>query len=361
VVNFFEYLAQEVREYLAELGFRTLDEAIGRVDLLDVNRAINHWKADGLDLRPILSTELPEGERRNTTTQDHELEKHFDQQLLKLAETSLEDGLPVKIDLPVSNVNQAVGTMLGHELTKRFGNDGLPEETIDINLRGSAGQSLGAFVPKGISLSIEGDVNDYLGKGLSGGRISVRPYRESSYQSHESVIAGNVIGYGATSGKIFVSGIVGERFLVRNSGVIAVVEGVGDHALEYMTGGEAVILGETGINVGAGMSGGIGYFYNLNESRVNQQAIQSGELIIEGLSEFDQQRLRKLLEEHVQLTGSPIAMNTLDNFDSEVSKFKKLVPSDYARVLEIRTEAIETGADPDGEDTWTKILEVTNG
>ncbi len=361
VVNFFEYLAQEVREYLAELGFRTLDEAIGRVDLLDVNRAINHWKADGLDLRPILSTELPEGERRNTTTQDHELEKHFDQQLLKLAETSLEDGLPVKIDLPVSNVNQAVGTMLGHELTKRFGNDGLPEATIDINLRGSAGQSLGAFVPKGISLSIEGDVNDYLGKGLSGGVISVRPYRESSYQSHESVIAGNVIGYGATSGKIFVSGIVGERFLVRNSGVIAVVEGVGDHALEYMTGGEAVILGETGINVGAGMSGGIGYFYNLNESRVNQQAIQSGELIIEGLSEFDQQRLRKLLEEHVQLTGSPIAMNTLDNFDSEVSKFKKLVPSDYARVLEIRTEAIETGADPDGEDTWTKILEVTNG
>lgn len=361
VVNFFEYLAQEVREYLAELGFRTLDEAIGRVDLLDVNRAIKHWKADGLDLRPILSTELPEGERRNTTTQDHELEKHFDQQLMRLAETSLEDGLPVRIDLPVSNVNQAVGTMLGHELTKRFGNDGLPEATIDINLRGSAGQSLGAFVPKGISLSIEGDVNDYLGKGLSGGRISVRPYRESSYQSHESVIAGNVIGYGATSGKIFVSGIAGERFLVRNSGVIAVVEGVGDHALEYMTGGEAVILGETGVNVGAGMSGGIGYFYNLNESRVNQQAMQSGELIVEGLNEFDQQRLKKLLEEHVELTGSSIAMNTLNNFDAEVSKFKKLVPSDYARVLEIRTEAIETGADPDGEDTWTKILEVTNG
>jgi glutamate synthase (NADPH/NADH) large chain len=361
VVNFFEYLAQEVREYLAELGFRSLDEAIGRVDLLDVNRAIKHWKADGLDLRPILSTELPEGERRNTTSQDHELEKHFDQQLIKLAETSLEDGLPVEIDLPVSNVNQAVGTMLGHELTKRFGHEGLPEGTIDIRLRGSAGQSLGAFVPKGIAISVEGDVNDYLGKGLSGGKLAVRPYATSSYKSHESVIAGNVIGYGATSGKIFVSGIVGERFLVRNSGVVAVVEGVGDHALEYMTGGEAVILGTTGINVGAGMSGGIGYFYELNVARVNEQAMESGELIVEGLNEFDQQRLRKLLEEHVELTGSEIAKGILDNFDEQVAKFSKLLPSDYARVLEIRTEAIETGADPDGEDTWTKILEVTNG
>jgi glutamate synthase (NADPH/NADH) large chain len=175
------------------------------------------------------------------------------------------------------------------------------------------------------------------------------------------VIAGNVIGYGATSGKIFVSGIVGERFLVRNSGVVAVVEGVGDHALEYMTGGEAVILGGTGINVGAGMSGGIGYFYNLNPDRVNEQALQSGELLIEGLNEFDQQRLLKLLEEHVQSTGSGFAQGILDDFDSEVSRFSKLVPSDYARVLEIRTEAIQTGADPDGQDTWTKILEVTNG
>ena len=361
VVNFFEYLAQEVREYLAELGLRSLDEAIGRVDLLDVNRAIQHWKADGLDLRPILSTELPEGDRRNTTSQDHELEKHFDQQLIKLAETSLEDGLPVKIDLPVSNVNQAVGTMLGHELTKRFGAEGLPEGTIDVNLRGSAGQSLGAFVPRGVSISVEGDANDYLGKGLSGGEISIRPYKTSNYQSHESVIAGNVIGYGATSGKIFVSGIVGERFLVRNSGAIAVVEGVGDHALEYMTGGEAVILGSTGINVGAGMSGGIGYFYNLNQSRINEQALASGELLVEKLNEFDQQRLKKLLGEHVERTGSNIASQILKDFADEVDSFTKLVPSDYARVLEIRTEAMETGADPDGEDTWTKILEVTNG
>ncbi len=361
VVNFFEYLAQEVREYLAEFGFRTLDEAIGRVDLLDVNRAIKHWKGDGLDLSPILSTELPAGERRNTTEQDHELEKHFDQQLIKLAETSLEDGLPVTVDLPVSNVNQAVGTMLGHELTKRFGVDGLPESTIDINLTGSAGQSLGAFVPKGISIKVVGDVNDYLGKGLSGGVLSVRPFESSKYESHESVIAGNVIGYGATSGKIFVSGVVGERFLVRNSGAIAVVEGVGDHALEYMTGGEAVILGNTGINVGAGMSGGIGYFYKLNAARVNEQAIASGELLIQDLSEFDQQRLQKILQEYVDYTGSKIATETLKNFDQEKQNFQKLVPSDYARVLEIRTEAMQTGADPDGSETWTKILEVTNG
>ena len=361
VVNFFEYLAQEVREYLAELGLKSMDEAIGRVDLLDVNRAIKHWKADGLDLRPILSTELPEGERRNTTSQDHELEKHFDQQLLRLAESSLEDGLPVEIDLPVSNVNQAVGTMLGHELTKRFGHEGLPEGTIDIRLRGSAGQSLGAFVPEGIAIRVEGDVNDYLGKGLSGGTLAVRPYATSNYKSHESVIAGNVIGYGATSGRIYVSGIVGERFLVRNSGVVAVVEGVGDHALEYMTGGEAVILGQTGINVGAGMSGGIGYFYKLNASRVNEQAVESGELLIEPLNEFDQERLRKLLEEHVDHTGSSIASEILGDFDNKVTEFSKLVPSDYARVLEIRTEAISTGTDPDGADTWTKILEVTNG
>ena len=216
-------------------------------------------------------------------------------------------------------------------------------------------------MPKGISINVEGDVNDYLGKGLSGGTVSVRPYATSSYKSHESVIAGNVIGYGATSGRIYVSGIVGERFLVRNSGVVAVAEGVGDHALEYMTGGEAVILGETGINVGAGMSGGIGYFYNLNPSRINEQAIQSGELIIESLNEFDRERLQKLLEEHVEFTGSEIAKSILSNFEEEAKQFSKLVPSDYARVLEIRTEAIQTGADPDGADTWTKILEVTNG
>jgi len=363
VVNFFEFLAQEVREYLAALGFKTLDEAIGHSELIDVNRAIQHWKADGLDLSPILATPaIPAGaSRRRITEQDHELEKHFDHKLIALAEDALEGSKPVVIELPITNVDQAVGTMLGNELTKRFAADGLPEATIDVKLKGSAGQSFGAFVPKGIKLTLEGDSNDYVGKGLSGGSIVIHPDRASVFPAEKNIIAGNVIGYGATSGSMFLRGIVGERFLVRNSGVTAVAEGCGDHALEYMTGGVAVILGPTGRNLGAGMSGGVAYIYKLRADHVNHEALAASELHLNPLNEKDSEQLRDLLEKHVAETGSTLASSLLENFDSEVTNFTCVLPRDYASVLAIRARASLNGVDPDSDSVWKEILEVTNG
>jgi glutamate synthase (NADPH/NADH) large chain len=363
VVNFFEFLAQEVREYLAALGFKTLDEAIGHSELIDVNRAIQHWKADGLDLSPILATPaIPAGaSRRRITEQDHELEKHFDHKLIALAKDALESSKPVVIELPITNVDQAVGTMLGNELTKRFAADGLPEATIDVKLKGSAGQSFGAFVPKGIKLTLEGDSNDYVGKGLSGGSIVIHPDRASVFPAEKNIIAGNVIGYGATSGSMFLRGIVGERFLVRNSGVTAVAEGCGDHALEYMTGGVAVILGPTGRNLGAGMSGGVAYIYKLRADHVNHEALAASELHLNPLNEKDSEQLRGLLERHVAETGSTLASSLLENFDSEVTNFTCVLPRDYASVLAIRARASLNGVDPDSDSVWKEILEVTNG
>jgi len=363
VANFFRFLAQEVREYLAALGLRSLDEAIGRVELLDMNRAINHWKADGLDLTPILASApvSPTASRRRLTVQDHELEKHFDHQLIAAATAALEDAQPVKISLPITNVDQAVGTMLGNELTKRYGAEGLPEATINIALKGSAGQSFGAFVPKGIKLTIEGDTNDYVGKGLSGGTIVVRPDRSSVFAAEENIIAGNVIGYGATSGKIFLRGMVGERFLVRNSGATAVVEGVGDHALEYMTGGVAVILGSTGRNLGAGMSGGVAYVYKLRADHVNHEALAANELKLSALESSDAQKLRELLENYVSETDSNLGKRILSNLDAELENFARVLPRDYANVMAIRAKATSAGVDPDSESVWKEILEVTNG
>jgi len=363
VVNFFEFLAQEVREYLALLGFKSIDEAVGHSELLDVNRAIAHWKADGLDLTPILAAPaLPaDSARRRTTSQDHELENHFDHKLIELANGSLEDAKATSIDLPITNIAQAVGTMLGNELTKRYGVDGLPEGTIDITLRGSAGQSFGAFVPKGIKLTLIGDSNDYVGKGLSGGTIVVRPNESSLFAAEQNIIAGNVIGYGATSGTILLNGIVGERFLVRNSGVTAVVEGVGDHALEYMTGGVAVILGATGRNLGAGMSGGVAYVYKLRADRVNHEALAGKELHLTPLEAADTAKLRELLEKHVAETGSKLAERILANFESELEHFVRVLPRDYAAVVAIREKAVAEGVDPDGEAVWQQILEVTRG
>jgi glutamate synthase (NADPH/NADH) large chain len=363
VINFFEFLAQEVREYLAALGFRSLDEAIGHVELLDVNRAIAHWKADGLDLTPILSMpHLPaEASRRKSTSQDHELEKHFDHKLIAAAEAALERGENVEITLDITNVDQAVGTMLGNELTKRYGADGLAEGAITVNLHGSAGQSFGAFVPKGIKLVLEGDSNDYVGKGLSGGTIVVRPHRSSVFAAEQNIIAGNVNGYGATSGKMFLRGIVGERFLVRNSGVTAVAEGCGDHALEYMTGGVAVILGRTGRNLGAGMSGGVAYVYKLRADRVNPDALSAGELQLGELDALDRDRLRELLQAHVAETESNLAKQLLANFDSEVANFTRVLPRDFANVVAIRERALTNGVDPDSDEIWKQILEVTNG
>ena len=260
VVNFFEFIAEEVREHLAALGFRSIAEAIGHSEVLDTTAAESHWKAHGLDLKPILyKPELPEGAAlHNTTTQDHGIEVALDQELITLCRPALETGEAVRASLKIRNVNRTVGTILGHEVTKATKGAGLPDGTIDITFTGSAGQSFGAFLPAGITLRLEGDTNDYLGKGLSGGRIVVRPDRAAAFVAEENIIAGNVIAYGATSGELFIRGMVGERFCVRNSGATAVVEGLGDHGCEYMTGGLVAVLGGTGRNVAAGMSGGIG-------------------------------------------------------------------------------------------------------
>lgn len=362
VETFFEFLAQEVREYLAELGFRSLDEAIGHTELLDVDRAIDHWKADGLDLTPVLVGPVfaADEPRRNRRGQEHELEKHFDVELIKRSVNALEHGEKVRIELPIRNTERAVGTMLGHEVTKKYGEHGLPVGTIEVSMTGSAGQSLGAFMPTGITLRLEGDSNDYVGKGLSGGRIVVRPPREAVFPAERNVIAGNVIGYGATQGSMFIRGVVGERFLVRNSGASAVVEGVGDHALEYMTGGLAVILGATGRNLGAGMSGGTAYIYELRPERVNRDALATGELSLLPLESADIEILTDLLQQHVAETDSPLAQRMLDDPDG-FSKFVKVLPRDYAAVLKARQTAAAEGLDPDGDVVWSRIMEATGG
>ena len=363
VVNFFEFLAQEVREYLAELGFRTLQEAIGQVEVLDVNRAIRHWKADGLDLSPIFAAKdiVTSQTQYCSSAQDHELEQHFDFPLIETAKLALKDGKPVEIKSQINNTMQAIGTMLGNELTKKWGEQGLEPGTLKLTLTGSAGQSLGAFMPRGLQIDVEGDCNDYVGKGLSGGIISVRPPETAGFLASENVIAGNVIGYGATSGKIFLNGVVGERFMVRNSGAVAVAEGVGDHALEYMTGGRAVILGKTGINLGAGMSGGIAYVHRLSESKVNREALQLGEITLSVLDDAGKDELQAMIEQHLDLTGSPLAKIILDDFSTYAKEFVRVMPRDYARIVEIQQDAQATGIDLDGEEVWTQILEVTNG
>jgi glutamate synthase (NADPH/NADH) large chain len=363
VVNFFEFLAQEVREYLAELGFRTLQEAIGQVQVLDVNRAIRHWKADGLDLSPIFAAKdiVTTQTQYCSRAQDHELDKHFDFPLIETAKLALKDGKAVEIKSQINNTMQAIGTMLGNELTKKWGEQGLEPGTLKLTLTGSAGQSLGAFMPRGLQIDVEGDCNDYVGKGLSGGIISVRPPETAGFLASENVIAGNVIGYGATSGKIFLNGVVGERFMVRNSGAVAVAEGVGDHALEYMTGGRVVILGKTGINLGAGMSGGIAYVHRLSESKVNREALQLGEITLSPLDDTGKDELQTILEQHLDLTGSPLAKVILDDFSAHAQEFVRVMPRDYARIVEIQQDAQATGVDLDGEEVWTQILEVTNG
>ncbi|WP_304454294.1 glutamate synthase large subunit [Nocardiopsis sp. YSL2] len=342
VVNFFEFIAQEVREYLAQLGFRSIDEAIGAVDLLDTTDAVQHWKAQGLDLSPILHEVEPWGgdHRAHVRSQDHGLEKALDNTLIQLSEGALDFGQPVRLELPVRNVNRTVGTMLGHEVTKRYGADGLPDDTIDVSFTGSAGQSFGAFVPKGVTLRLTGDANDYVGKGLSGGRLVVRPHADSRLVAEDHIIAGNVIGYGATSGEIYLRGIVGERFCVRNSGALAVVEGIGDHGCEYMTGGRAVILGSTGRNFAAGMSGGVAYVLDLDTHRVNGEMVE-----IEALTDEDRAFLTDVLNRHHAETGSDVAKRLLAAGDTGLDRISRVMPRDYKRVLLAQAEAEREGRD----------------
>ncbi|GIJ00452.1 glutamate synthase (NADH) large subunit [Sediminihabitans luteus] len=363
VVNFFEFIAQEVREHLAALGFRTIEEAVGQVQNLDTRKAVAHWKAQGLDLAPVLERPVPvEGASlRNTGVQDHGLDKALDNQLVALAQDALENGTPVRVELPVRNVNRTVGTMLGHEVTRRYRGEGLPDDTIDVTLTGSAGQSLGAFLPRGITLRLFGDANDYVGKGLSGGRIVVRPDRASVLAGSNDVIAGNVIGYGATSGEIFLRGLVGERFAVRNSGATLVVEGVGDHGCEYMTGGTVLVLGRTGRNFGAGMSGGTAYVLDLRDKALNTGAVANGELLVTPLDDADADVVETLLRKHLDETGSPLAAQLLEDPAATRARLTKVLPAEYARVRAALAQAATDGVDLEAPGAWENILEVARG
>ena len=362
VETFFEYLAQEVREHLAALGLRSLDEAIGHAELLDTRRAVEHWKASGLDLAPILAVpELePGAARRAVTTQDHGLGKALDHTLIALAGDALERQEKVQIELPVRNVNRTVGTMLGHEVTVRYPG-GLDDGTIDVTLRGSAGQSFGAFLPRGITLRLIGDANDYVAKGLSGGSVVVRPDGAAAFSAERNVAAGNVVAYGATSGTVFVRGRVGERFCVRNSGATAVVEGVGDHALEYMTGGTVLLIGPTGRNLAAGMSGGTAYVLDLVPSRLNPSVARGGEVDLAPLDDDDAAVVHQLLVRHREETESTVAWRLLQDWPAARDRFTRLVPRDYARVVRLRREAEAEGLDPEGPELWARLTEVSHG
>jgi glutamate synthase (NADPH/NADH) large chain len=345
VVTFMEYIAEEVREILAELGFRTMEEAIGRTDALDFSSAIDHWKAEGLDLRPILYMPEPvEGSfRYQVREQDHGLDQALDNKLIEIAQPAIADRLAVEADLPINNVNRTVGTMLGHEVTKAWGADGLPDDTIHFRFTGSAGNSFGAFVPRGITLDLTGDANDYVGKGLSGGRIVVRPPADAAFVAEENVIAGNVILYGATGGELFLRGLVGERFCVRNSGATAVVEGVGDHGCEYMTAGNAVILGPAGRNFGAGMSGGTAYVLDSAGdfvTRVNPEMVD-----LEKPTDEEAVWLEDRVRKHLNETGSEVAERLLADWPAALERFVKVMPKDYKRVLNAVREAEEAGKD----------------
>ncbi|MBS1846796.1 MAG: glutamate synthase large subunit, partial [Actinobacteria bacterium] len=349
VETFFEYIATEVRELLAQLGFRSIAEAVGHAEALDVTKAIEHYKTEGLDLSPILHVpELAPGAARLAVRgQDHGLDRALDNRIIADAAPALERGEHVELAYPVTNVNRTVGTMLGHELTKRYRGEGLPDDTIDITLTGSAGQSLGAFLPRGITLRLDGDANDYLGKGLSGGQIIVRPPLDShpDFVAEDNIIAGNVIAYGATAGEIFLRGKVGERFCVRNSGATAVVEGVGDHGCEYMTGGRAVILGPTGRNFAAGMSGGIAFVWDpegVFERRVNPEMVD-----LEALDDLDRTWLASTIFRHRELTGSEVAERLLADWEWTADQFVKVMPRDYKRVLRAIAQAEEDGSDID--------------
>jgi glutamate synthase domain-containing protein 3 len=331
VVRFLNFIAQDLREHMAHLGFRTVDEMVGRVDRLEFQPAVDHYKAKGLDYSAILAPARGEA-RRCTRSQDHALEQAFDQDLIKLARPALERGQRVEVYLPIRNVHRTAGAMLSGEIVKRFGAQGLPDGTIRFNFSGSAGQSFGAFLAPGLEFMVEGEANDYLG-GMSGGRIAVRPQANAAFVPEENIIAGNVILYGATGGEVYLRGLAGERFGVRNSGAVAVVEGVGDHGCEYMTGGCVAVLGPTGVNFAAGMSGGVAYVYDESElfdTRCNLDMVD-----LESVrTSQDQQQLRGLLEAHLRYTRSVKAKAILDNWETRLPLFVKVMPIEYKRVLE---------------------------
>ncbi len=341
VVNYLFMVAEEARGIMAQLGFRTVNEMIGRVDALEMQKAIDHWKADGIDLSAILTPvqkPRPEVGTYCTQAQDHGLDQVLDMKLLELAAPALENGESVDIELPIVNTDRTVGTILSNELAKAHGVELLPEDTVKIKFTGSAGQSLGAFLAQGVSIELEGDANDYVGKGLSGGKLTIYPPKVSTFKSEENILVGNVCLYGATGGKAFFRGVAAERFCVRNSGAQAVIEGVGDHGCEYMTGGRAVILGNTGRNFAAGMSGGVAYIWDPNGEFAPKCNMEMVEL--EKVEEAeDVAELQALIEEHAERTGSAVAKEVLDNWSGTLGQFVKVMPTDYKRVLLERKQA----------------------
>ncbi len=341
VVNYMFMVAEEMRSIMAELGMRTVNKMIGRVDLLDTDKAVDHWKANGLDLSRILEPAqviFENTEFYRTQEQDHGLEKALDNELIRLAQPALESGDTVHIEHEIININRVVGTMLSNEVCKRYGADMLPEDTINIKLNGSAGQSLGAWLARGITIAVEGDANDYLGKGLSGGKIILYPPKQCSFKAEENIIAGNVILYGATGGEAYIRGIAAERFAVRNSGASAVVEGIGDHGCEYMTGGRVVVLGKTGRNFGAGMSGGVAYVWN--EAGEFKKSCNTETFELEQVSAAaDILELKQLIQKHADYTDSPVAKSILEHWEESIGKFVKVMPTDYKRVLAERAAA----------------------
>ncbi|MGA1415563.1 MAG: glutamate synthase large subunit [Candidatus Nanopelagicaceae bacterium] len=352
VETFFEYIAEEVREILASMGLRSLDEAIGMVEYLDTEAAIDHWKASGLDLSPILHFSLPtpDAPRKQRVSQDHGLENALDHELIRLASPNIDSREPIHIDMAIRNGNRTVGTMLGSEITRRSAIP-LDENTIDISFHGSAGQSFGAFIPQGLTLRLYGDANDYVAKGISGGRVIVRPDESAIFDSSLNVIAGNVIGYGATSGEIFIRGVVGERFCVRNSGATAVAEAVGDHGCEYMTGGVVVVLGKTGRNFAAGMSGGRAFILDADHSLINSEMV---DLLPVPKDQYSS--LQSILSRFQAETGSPLAAEILREWESAIGRFTMVMPRDYARVLSAMARA-----EREGKDVERLVMEVSNG
>ncbi|MBM3770944.1 MAG: glutamate synthase large subunit [Acidimicrobiia bacterium] len=358
VVNFFRFIADEVREYMAQLGFRTMDEMIGRVDRLNFKKAVDHWKAKGLDCSAILyQPEVPEGApRRKTVEQDHGLAAALDNQIIEQCRVAIEAKEPVVLELPIRNVNRTVGTLLGYEVTKHWGGAGLPDDTIRLKFTGSAGQSFGAFVPRGISMTIEGDSNDYIGKGLSGGILVVYPPKQSAFVAEANIIIGNVALYGATSGEAYFRGLAGERFAVRNSGALAVVEGVGDHGCEYMTGGRVVVLGSTGRNFAAGMSGGIAFVWDAERrfSRLCNTAMVDIERLDD---EDDIEFVQRMIRRHMEFTGSTVAERTLTHWAESKRAFVKVMPREYKRVLQAQAKAAAAGR----EASLEELVGVSNG
>ncbi|MCL4107182.1 UNVERIFIED_CONTAM: hypothetical protein GTU68_032997 [Idotea baltica] len=336
LVDFFTFLAQELREIMASLGFRTIEEMVGRADLLKVRENIDHWKWDSLDLSPILFFDSKFQNQYKTIEQDHGLKKVLDRRLIRYADLAIEYGAPINTNFEIKNTDRAVGTMMSSEISKRYGAEALPEDTINFRFRGSAGQSFGAFTVKGISFTLEGDANDYFGKGLCGAKLIVVPDRNVTFNESENIIIGNVALYGATSGEVYIKGVAGERFAVRNSGVTAVVESIGDHGCEYMTGGEVVILGPTGRNFAAGMSGGIAYVFNEDDNfgqRCNLEMIDLDEL-----TEDDFVHLRHLIRNHFKYTSSLSAIRILNDWENEKRKFIKVFPKEYKKVLAAQAE-----------------------